>query len=55
MAQTPIMFTEAVYGVGEWCGLHKIKSLEEIFWRYRTTETGYYSSGRGPVTSEHSK
>jgi CRISPR-associated protein Csy2 len=54
-AETPFAFTEAVYGVGEWCGVHRIRSLEEIFWRYRTTETGYYCQGAGaPVTSEHS-
>lgn len=54
--QTPFAFTEAVYGVGEWCGLHRIQSLEEIFWRYCTTETGYYCQGAGaPVTTEHSK
>jgi hypothetical protein len=30
------------------------QSLDEIFWRYRTTETGYYCQGAGaPVTSEH--
>lgn len=53
-AETPFAFTEAVYGVGEWCGLHRIQSLEEIFWRYRTTETGYYCQGAGaPMTSEH--
>lgn len=53
-ANTPFTFTEAVYGVGEWCGLHRIQSLEEIFWRYRTTETGYYCQGAGaPVTSDH--
>lgn len=52
-AETPFAFTEAVYGVGEWCGLHRIRSLEDIFWRYRTTETGYYCQGAGaPVTSE---
>ncbi|MHA0936565.1 type I-F CRISPR-associated protein Csy2 [Enterobacter kobei] len=52
-AETPFAFTEAVYGVGEWCGLHRIRSLDEIFWRYRTTETGYYCQGAGaPVTSE---
>ncbi|MCK7109113.1 type I-F CRISPR-associated protein Csy2 [Enterobacter kobei] len=52
-AETPFAFTEAVYGVGEWCGLHRIWSLDEIFWRYRTTETGYYCQGAGaPVTSE---
>ena len=43
--QTPFAFTEAVYGVGEWCGLHRITSLEDIFWRYHTTETGYYCQG----------
>ncbi|WMU44064.1 hypothetical protein OQ482_07415 [Enterobacter bugandensis] len=53
-AETPFAFTEAVYGVGEWCGLHRIRSLDEIFWRYRTTETGYYCQGAGaPVTTEH--
>jgi len=52
--ETPFAYTEAVYGVGEWCGLHRIRSLEEIFWRYHTTETGYYCQGAGaPVTSEH--
>ncbi|QCC92965.1 type I-F CRISPR-associated protein Csy2 [Enterobacter cloacae] len=52
-AETPFAFTEAVYGVGEWCGLHRIRSLEDIFWRYRTTETGYYCQGAAaPVTSE---
>lgn len=53
-AQTPFAFTEAVYGTGEWRGIHRIKSLEEIFWRYRTTETGYYCQGAGaPLAAEH--
>ena len=53
-AETPFAFTEAVYGVGEWCGLHRIRSLDEIFWRYRTTETGYYCQGAdAPMTTEH--
>ncbi|WP_313668443.1 type I-F CRISPR-associated protein Csy2 [Atlantibacter sp.] len=53
-AQTPFAFTEAVYGVGEWCGLHRITSLEQIFWRYRTTKTGYYCQGAdAPLASEH--
>lgn len=52
-AQTPFAFTEAVYGIGEWCGLHRISSLEEIFWRYRTTETGYYCQGaNAPLAAE---
>lgn len=52
--QTPFAFTEAVYGVGEWCGLHRIKSLEEIFWRYHTTETGYYCQGAdAPLATQY--
>ncbi|HAT6805025.1 TPA: type I-F CRISPR-associated protein Csy2 [Citrobacter freundii] len=55
-SETPFAFTEAVYGVGEWCGVQKIRSPEEIFWRYRTTASGYYCQGAGaPVTSAHSK
>ena len=45
--RTPFAFTEAVYGIGEWCGLQRIHSLEEIFWRYHTTDTGYYCRGAG--------
>lgn len=51
--RTPFAFTEAVYGIGEWCGLHRVKSLSEIFWRYHTTETGYYCQGAGaPLANE---
>ena len=53
-AETPFAFTEAVYGVGEWCGLHRIQSLEQILWRFRTTKTGYYCQGAdAPMTAEH--
>ncbi|WP_037588608.1 type I-F CRISPR-associated protein Csy2 [Stenoxybacter acetivorans] len=45
-AQSPFCFTEAVYGVGEWRGIHRIEAPEEIFWHYRTTETGYYCCGQ---------
>ncbi|MTH48176.1 type I-F CRISPR-associated protein Csy2 [Intestinirhabdus alba] len=40
----PFAFTEAVYGVGEWRGVHRITDLQPLLWRYRTTETGYYCS-----------
>lgn len=39
---TPFAFVEAVYGLGEWCGLHRIHDIDATFWRYHTTETGYY-------------
>jgi len=49
-----ILITEAVYGIGEWCGIHRIQSLDEIIWRYHTTDTGYYCQGAdAPQTTEH--
>lgn len=47
----PFAFTEAVYGVGEWRGVHRIRELDDIFWRYHTTETGYYCCGRQTALS----
>lgn len=41
-ATTPFAFSESVYGIGEWCGLHRIRTINEIIWRYHTTESGYY-------------
>lgn len=43
--ETPFAFTEAVYGVGEWCGFHRVQDLQDIFWRYHTTDIGYYCCG----------
>lgn len=49
---TPFCFAEAVYGIGEWCGLHRIHHLPEIFWRYHTTEAGYYCRTEQQQTAE---
>jgi CRISPR-associated protein Csy2 len=38
----PFAFAEAVYGVGEWRGLHRISDIASLIWRYHTTDTGYY-------------
>jgi len=48
--QTPFCFTEAVYGIGEWRGVHRIQDLSTLFWRYSTTETGYYCRGQSLPT-----
>ena len=48
--ETPFCFTEAVYGIGEWRGLHRIQELTDLFWRYSTTETGYYCRGQSLST-----
>jgi len=44
--ESPFCFAEAVYGVGEWRGVHHIKMADELLWRYRTTDTGYYCCGQ---------
>ncbi|POT57948.1 type I-F CRISPR-associated protein Csy2 [Citrobacter amalonaticus] len=48
---TPFAFAEAVYGVGEWRGIHRVTTLEPLFWRYHTTDTGYYCSA-APVADD---
>lgn len=54
-SDTPFAFAEAVYGIGEWCGLHRIRDINDILWRYRTTQTGYYCGGTetAPQPTEH--
>ena len=44
--ETPFCFAEAVYGVGEWRGAHRIKDLNDVFWRYHNTDSGYYCRGQ---------
>jgi len=41
-SEIPFSFAEAVYGIGEWRGVHRIKNIDELLWRYHTTESGYY-------------
>ena len=48
---TPFAFAEAVYGIGEWRGLHRITDLQPLMWHYRTTDTGYYCSAT-PVVDD---
>lgn len=45
-ADVPFCFAEAVYGIGEWCGVHRIATPDDLLWRYCTTETGYYCCGQ---------
>lgn len=39
--QTPFCFTEAVYGIGEWRGLHRIDDLRELFWQHHYDDGNY--------------
>jgi len=39
--QTPFCFTEAIYGVGEWRGLHRINNVHELLWQYHYEDEHY--------------
>ncbi|MRS92366.1 type I-F CRISPR-associated protein Csy2 [Enterobacteriaceae bacterium RIT714] len=45
-SDTPFCFAEAVYGIGEWRGVHHIKTPDDLLWRYHITDTGYYCRGQ---------
>ena len=51
-SDSPFCFAEAVYGVGEWRGIYRITSPDELLWHYSTTETGYYCCGGSNVQDE---
>lgn len=44
--ETPFTPVESVYGVGQWLGPHRIKTLEQLFWRYNyhTTQKYYFEN-----------
>lgn len=37
----PFRFVEPIYGLGEWVGLHRIRDLEAIMWRYYSEHDMY--------------
>lgn len=37
----PFRFVESVYGLGEWVGLHRIRDVEKIIWRYHSDRDMY--------------
>ncbi|MGA8165033.1 MAG: type I-F CRISPR-associated protein Csy2 [Waddliaceae bacterium] len=42
----PFRFVEAVYGLGEWVGLHRIKDIGSIIWRYHYEQDMYVCSNK---------
>ncbi len=42
--ETPVCFVESVHSIGEWQGIHRVKSIEQLnqcFWRYDHEEHWY--------------
>ena len=48
---TPFAFAEAVYGIGEWRGLHRTTDFASADVAFHTTDTGYYCSAT-PVVDD---
>ncbi|PWC15761.1 type I-F CRISPR-associated protein Csy2 [Brenneria roseae subsp. americana] len=44
--QTPFCFAEAVYGVGEWQGAHRIHDIRHILWEYDYQDGEYHCRQR---------
>lgn len=38
---TPFRFAESLYGIGEWCGVHRIKDLRQLLWVYHQQDDHY--------------
>jgi CRISPR-associated protein Csy2 len=39
---TPSRFVEAIHSIGEWKGVHSIKDLDDITWRYQHDDQWYF-------------
>lgn len=39
---TPSRFVEAIHSIGEWKGMHCIKDIEDIIWRYQHDDQWYF-------------
>lgn len=47
--EQPFRFVEAIYGVGEWRGVHRISDLDELLWRYHHQDNQYLCQSKQPV------
>lgn len=39
--EVPFRFVESAYGVGQWLSPHRVKDIQQIFWRYHYEEDWY--------------
>ncbi|QHM69950.1 type I-F CRISPR-associated protein Csy2 [Mixta intestinalis] len=45
----PFRFVEAIYGVGEWRGVHRINDVDELLWRYHYQDGLYLCQSKRQV------
>lgn len=50
---TAFRFAEAIYGVGEWRGAHRITDLTDLLWRYHYQPDTYICRGSSATAPEY--
>ncbi|UOO88881.1 type I-F CRISPR-associated protein Csy2 [Vitreoscilla massiliensis] len=45
--ESPFVFTEMVYGVGAWVGIHKLQEVSAMIWRYHHHNEWYLAQQQG--------
>ena len=48
---TPTRFVEAIHSIGEWKGVHSIKNINDIIWRYKQEGHWYFCKQNGGSTT----
>ncbi len=49
---TPARFVEAIHSIGEWKGVHRLDTINEVIWRYEHVDQ-WYLCKQGRVAKEH--
>lgn len=49
--ETPFVFAESAYSVGEWLSPHKVKNLDDIIWHYQQKDDWYLCVNHYPIST----
>ena len=52
--QIPFRFVESAYGVGQWLSPHRVKDIQQIFWRYHHEGDWYLCKNSYQPETDHS-
>lgn len=50
-SETKSCFVEAIHSIGEWKGVHRIKSVQDVIWRYQHDEQWYLCTQKSTSSS----
>ena len=52
-SETPFCFVESVYGIGEWLSPHRVKTLDDVMWRYHKEGDWYLCVNKPLQVTSH--